>query len=93
MSGCNFRIAVIRGDGIGVEVVEEGLNVLRAVDDRAALGLEFTEFPWGSEYYLKYGAMMPVDALASPGRLRVPNQTETTVMMPMAMASGRNGKP
>ena len=54
---------MIRGDGIGVEVVEEGLNVLRAVDDRAALGLEFTEFPWGSEYYLKYGAMMPADAL------------------------------
>ena len=54
---------MIRGDGIGVEVVEEGLKVLRAVDDRAALGLEFTEFPWGSDYYLEHGAMMPADAL------------------------------
>ena len=47
LSDRNFSIAVIRGDGIGIEVVEEGLKVLRAVDDRAALGLEFTEFPWG----------------------------------------------
>ena len=54
---------MIRGDGIGVEVVEEGLKVLLAVDDRAALGLEFTEFPWGSDYYLEHGAMMPADAL------------------------------
>ena len=54
---------MIRGDGIGVEVVEEGLKVLRAVDDRAALGLEFTEFPWGSDCYLEHGAMMPADAL------------------------------
>ena len=43
---------MIRGDGIGVEVVEEGLKVLRAVDDSAALGLEFTEFPWGSDCLL-----------------------------------------
>ena len=54
---------MIRGDGIGVEVVEEGLKVLRAVDDRAVFGLEFTEFPWGSDYYLEHGAMMPADAL------------------------------
>ena len=63
MSDRNFSIAVIRGDGIGVEVVEEGLKVLRAVDDRAVFGLEFTEFPWGSDYYLEHGAMMPADAL------------------------------
>lgn len=63
MSDRNFSIAVIRGDGIGIEVVEEGLKVLRAVDDRAALCLEFTEFPWGSDYYLEHGAMMLADAL------------------------------
>ena len=57
------RIAIIRGDGIGVEVIEEGLKVLCAMEDRARLGFEFTEFPWGSDYYLDHGAMMPTDAL------------------------------
>ena len=64
MSDRNFSIAVIRGDGIGVEVVEEGLKVLRTVDDRAALGLEFTEFPWGSDYYFEQGSMMGTDPRA-----------------------------
>ena len=36
------RIAIIRGDGIGVEVIEEGLKVLCATEDRARLGFEFT---------------------------------------------------
>ena len=62
------RIAVIRGDGIGVEVIEEGLKVLRAVDDRTAIGLEFTEFPWGSNFYFKHGTMMPADALDTLAR-------------------------
>jgi len=57
------RIAVIRGDGIGVEVIEEGLKVLREVDSRASLGLEFIEFPWGSNYYFEHGHMMPATAL------------------------------
>ena len=57
------QIAVIRGDGIGVEVIEEGLNVLRAVADRTGLGLEFTEFLWGSNHYFETGTMMPASAL------------------------------
>lgn len=56
-------IAVIRGDGIGVDVIEEGLKVIRAVEDRLGSTLEFTEFPWGSDYYFKHGEMMPDDAL------------------------------
>jgi len=59
----NKRIAVIRGDGIGVEVIEEGLKVLRTVDQRGGLSLEFTEFPWGSDHYFEQGAMMPASAL------------------------------
>ena len=62
------RIAVIRGDGIGVEVIEEGLKVLRKVSDRAGLGLEFAEFPWGSDYYFEHGAMMPGSALETLAR-------------------------
>lgn len=58
------RIAVIGGDGIGPEVVEAGIRVLEAVCGAdSALELEFRRFPWGCEYYLKHGRMMPGDAL------------------------------
>ena len=53
------RIAVIPGDGVGKEVVPEGIKVVSAVD----AGLEFTEFDWGSDRYQRTGAMMPADAL------------------------------
>ncbi len=59
------RIAVIAGDGVGPEVVEEGLKVMKAAQSvfPAARPLEFEKLPWGSEYYLRFGAMMPKDAL------------------------------
>jgi tartrate dehydrogenase/decarboxylase/D-malate dehydrogenase len=55
------RIAVIEGDGVGKEVVPEGVKVLRA----AAADLEFDNFDWGSELYLRTGLMMPEDALST----------------------------
>ena len=55
------RIAVIAGDGVGKEVVPEGVKVLRA----ATGDLEFDEFDWNSEHYLRTGRMMPEDALAT----------------------------
>ena len=58
-------IAVIRGDGIGVDVIEEGLKVIRASKNLLGTALEFTEFPWGSDYYFEHGEMMPEDALDS----------------------------
>ncbi|MBM3933377.1 MAG: 3-isopropylmalate dehydrogenase [SAR202 cluster bacterium] len=58
-----YKIAVIRGDGIGVDVIEEGLKVLNAVGKEFKIGWKFTEFPWGSNYYFKNGRMMPADAL------------------------------
>ena len=58
-----YNVAVIRGDGIGVEVVEEGLKVLNAVAEEHDISWKFTEYPWGSDYYLKNGVMMPSDAL------------------------------
>jgi tartrate dehydrogenase/decarboxylase/D-malate dehydrogenase len=58
------EIAVIGGDGIGPEVVRAGMKVLKAAArDDAALELAFTEFPWGCEYYLERGRMMPEDGL------------------------------
>jgi tartrate dehydrogenase/decarboxylase/D-malate dehydrogenase len=57
-------IAVIGGDGIGPEVVRAGMGVLEAAArDDASLKLSFTEFPWGCEYYLEHGRMMPEDGL------------------------------
>ena len=58
------EIAVIGGDGIGPEVVRAGVRVLEAAA-RADVSLElgFTEFPWGCEYYLEHGRMMPEDGL------------------------------
>ena len=65
----NIRVAVIPGDGIGPEVVREGVKVLKTV---AALdgGFDFQleEFPWGCEYYLKNGEMMPENGMETLSR-------------------------
>jgi tartrate dehydrogenase/decarboxylase / D-malate dehydrogenase len=53
------RIAVIPGDGIGPEVCDVGLRVLAAV----APELETETLDWGSEHYLRTGAMLPDDGL------------------------------
>ncbi len=60
-----FRIAVIPGDGIGQEVVPEGLRVLDHLAATSGGDISFTyeSFPWGCEYYLKHGEMMSADAL------------------------------
>ena len=58
------RIAVIGGDGIGPEVVEAGVRVLEtATEVDGSPPLSFTRFPWGCEYYLEHGRMMPEDGL------------------------------
>src|SRR6059058_2500908 len=57
-----FRIAAIPGDGIGKEVLPEGLKVLEAAAERFGLRLEFAHFPWAScDWYVKTGDMMPPD--------------------------------
>lgn len=59
-----YQIAVIPGDGIGPEVMHEAVKVLKAVSDLdGSFRFEFTEYPWGCEYYLKTGEMMPEDGL------------------------------
>ena len=56
------NIAVIAGDGIGREVMPEGLRALSAVNRRFDLGLEFSHFDWAHcDYYLTNGKMMPDD--------------------------------
>ena len=58
-----YKVAVIRGDGVGVEVIEEGLKVLQAIAQENDIEWKFREFPWSSEYYIKNGHMMPSDGL------------------------------
>ncbi len=49
------RIAIIPGDGIGVEVMAQAVKVLRSVDEAAGLGLELVEWDHGAERYLRTG--------------------------------------
>lgn len=56
------RIAVIPGDGIGIEVVAEACKVLKAVATALGLTLELTEFDWGAERFLRDGTTLPQGA-------------------------------
>lgn len=59
-----YNIALIPGDGIGPEVVDEGVKVLKKIEQLDPnLQFNFTEFPWGCEYYLEHGKMMADDGI------------------------------
>src|SRR5712671_195108 len=58
------RIAVIPGDGIGPEVTHEAVKVLKAATSSRGAPLEFTEFDWGAERYLRDGTTLPAEAVA-----------------------------
>ncbi len=58
-----YRIAVIPGDGIGKEVVPEGMRVLEAAARRFDLSFVFDEFDYSCETYTRTGRMMPDDGL------------------------------
>ena len=59
-----YRIATIPGDGIGKEVVPEGIRVLDAVAAKFAIGFAWDHFDWSCETYLATGRMMPEDGIA-----------------------------
>jgi len=58
-----YKIAVIEGDGIGREVVPEGLRVVEAVGRKFDFGLTWSHFDWSCERFVKTGRMMPEDGL------------------------------
>jgi tartrate dehydrogenase/decarboxylase/D-malate dehydrogenase len=58
-----YRIATIPGDGIGKEVVPEGIRVLDAVAAQHGIRFQWDEFDWSCERYAATGAMMPADGL------------------------------
>src|SRR5919199_818079 len=60
----NHRVALIPGDGIGKDVIAEGIKVLKAAQEVAGdFRIEYEEFPWSCAYYLEHGQMMPDDGL------------------------------
>ena len=58
-----YKVAAIPGDGIGTEVIDAGVQVLKVVAARAGFALDVIQFDWGSDRYLSTGKMMPDDGL------------------------------
>ena len=61
----SYRIAVIPGDGIGNEVVPEGIRVLEAAGRRFGISFTWDHFDWSCEYFQRHGRMMPDTGLAT----------------------------
>jgi 3-isopropylmalate dehydrogenase len=61
--GSTVRIAVIPGDGIGKEVTPEALKVLKAVCGRNKRAIEFAEFDWGADKFLRENISLPDSAV------------------------------
>jgi tartrate dehydrogenase/decarboxylase/D-malate dehydrogenase len=59
----SYRIAVLPGDGIGKEVVPEGMRVLEAAGRRFDIKFRWETFPWNCETYKRDGRMMPEDGI------------------------------
>ena len=58
-----YKIAIIPGDGIGREVVPEGVRTLETLAVKYGFDVSFTSFPYSCQYYIEHGVMMPPDAL------------------------------
>ncbi|UCG20553.1 MAG: tartrate dehydrogenase [Deltaproteobacteria bacterium] len=58
-----YRIAVLPGDGIGKEVVPEGIRVLESVGRRFDIQFKWDTFTWGCETFTQTGRMMPEDGI------------------------------
>ena len=86
-----YRIAVIPGDGVGKEVIPAGQRVLEAAVAGHA-ELEWTELPWGSDYYRQTGAMMPHHTPCQP-LITVGVATRVTYPVPTTMPLGSPGAP
>ena len=58
-----YKIAIIPGDGIGREVVPEGVRTLETLAVKYGFDVSCTSFPYSCQYYIEHGIMMPPDAL------------------------------
>lgn len=62
--GRSYLIGVIPGDGVGPEVITEGLRVLRTVSSLLGFELKTVEYPFGGEHFLRTGETLPDSALS-----------------------------
>jgi hypothetical protein len=60
-----YDIAVLKGDGIGIEVIDEALKVLGALEKKRGPACAFTEYPSGAGCSLEQGTPLPADTLAA----------------------------
>ena len=97
-----YRLAVIEGDGIGREVVPEGLAAIRAAAEvTGSFAIETVDYPWSCEYYATHGRMMDDDALDRiarqrrhlPGRHRLPGRPRSRVAVEHAAAAPPGVRP
>ena len=58
-----YNIALIPGDGIGPEIIREGKKVIEAASKIFAIDINWTEYPFGAEHYLRTGELLPDSAL------------------------------
>ncbi len=59
-----FRIAIYPGDGIGVEVTDHTVRLLREIEKSCDdFRLKMDTFPWGADYYFEHGSMVPENYL------------------------------
>ena len=59
-----MRIAIIPGDGIGIETTAEAVKAIRAVGDVFGRGFDLETLPWGADYFLQTGITMPANGYA-----------------------------
>ena len=96
-----FRIAVMPGEGIGVEVMEAALAVLDAVEARFGLAFTPDRIPGGAHHYRDTGAILPPDGMARAGQadailfgamgwpdIRYPDGTEIAPQLDLRFAFG-----
>ncbi|HUF45446.1 MAG TPA: tartrate dehydrogenase [Aestuariivirgaceae bacterium] len=63
-----YNLALIPGDGIGTEVIPEGVRVLEALGRDFGFSLQFEPFAYSCQHYLEHGVMMPPDGIAALSR-------------------------
>jgi 3-isopropylmalate dehydrogenase len=63
-----YRIGTLPGDGVGPEVLAEGVKALKATGELADISFEFIEFPYGAEHYLATGEVLPDRAIDEMGQ-------------------------
>ena len=85
------KIAVIAGDGIGKEVVPEGMRVLEAAGRKFGFEFQWDELPWSCDYYLEHGRMMPEDGLDQIQRPRRRSSWARSAGRPRCRTTSRSG--